>query len=359
MTVDIATRNAAPVVATHMSFPQKIEYCQWLAKSDLLPRQYREKPANVLWAIEYGDAVGLSGVVAINGVHVIEGKPSPAASTAAALVRSKGHKLRVWFDPRVEGAEFGAAFAELTRRDDPDFTFRASWSVEDSLRAEICKLEGGQLLQWSSKHSKWQVGNWQKFTRQMCKARALGEVCRDGAQDVLLGLIYLAEENPDVELDGSGQIVSPEWETPPTRDPGPVRTSDLTSRPAEARPLAEHVVNVPATMTEPVAYDESGEPPQPLTKRTSNALFALFGEAGLGGRDEVTRAQRIRISELLSGREGLTSSADLTEDDGRVIEDALRAQGDQASAWVRQLLDEDDAARTEDAAAAAEADGGE
>lgn len=347
MTVDIATRNAAPVAATHMTFPQKIEYCQWLAKSDLLPRQYREKPANVLWAIEYGDAVGLSGVVAINGVHVIEGKPSPAASTAAALVRSKGHKLRVWFDPRAEGTKYGAAFAELRRRDDPDFTFQASWSVEDSLRAEICKLENGQLLQWSSKHSKWQVGNWQKFTRQMCKARALGEVCRDGAQDVLLGLIYLAEENPDVELDGSGQVVSPEWETPPS-GPGPVRASDLTNRPAAARSLAEHAVVEDADgIPRPLTRDEV---PQPLTKRTSNALFALFSEAGLGGRDEATRAQRIRISELLSGREALTSSADLTEDDGRVIEDALRAQGDQVSAWVRQLLDEDDAARAADAA---------
>jgi phage recombination protein Bet len=125
----------------------------------------------------------------------------------------------------------------------------------------------------------------------------------------------------------------------------PIRTSDLTNRPAAARPLAEH-----AAPTADVEDADEVEGPQPLTKRTSNALFALFSEAGLGGRDEATRAQRIRISELLSGREALTSSTDLTEDDGRVIEDSLRAQGDQASAYVRQLLDEDDAARAADAA---------
>lgn len=151
-------------------------------------------------------------------------------------------------------------------------------------------------------------------------------------------------------------------------DAPPVRTSDLTNRPAAARPLAEHATPVADDVVDAAIHEAScvsgrpctcgAEPPQPLTKRTSNALFALFGEAGLGGRDEATRAQRIRISELLSGREALTSSADLTEDDGRVIEDSLRAQGDQVSAYVRQLLDEDDAARVEDAAAA-EADGGE
>jgi hypothetical protein len=353
MTVDIATRNApvlVPPPQRQMTFPEKVKYADFLAASDLLPAQYRRKPANVLWAMEYGDAVGLATVVAINGVHVIEGKPSPAASTASALVRSKGHKLRVWYERTAEGCEFGRAVAELVRRDDPDFTFRATWSVEDSVRAEICQVRDGQIVHRTRQGN---AGNWQKFPVQMMKARVLGEVCRDGAQDVLLGLVYLAEEHPDVELDEAGQVVSAEWDAPPTRDfPGPVRTSDLTTPPAEARPLAEHAVaatDLPATMTEPANYadDEFTEPPQPLTRRTSNALFALFGEAGLGGRDEETRAERIRVSEILSGREGLTSSSDLSEDDGRVIEDALRAQGDQIAPYVQQLLADDGAAEGE------------
>lgn len=354
MTVDIAARTAPALTIPpqrQMTFPEKVKYADFLAASDLLPAQYRRKPANVLWAMEYGDAVGLATVVAINGVHVIEGKPSPAAATASALVRSKGHKLRVWYERSAEGCQFGRAVAELVRRDDPDFTFRATWSIEDSVRAEICQVSERQIIHRTRQGN---AGNWQKFPVQMMKARVLGEVCRDGAQDVLLGLIYLAEEHPDVELDDAGQIVSPAWEAPPGRDlPGPVRASDLTSQPAGARPLAEHaVVDLPPTMTEPVSYsdDEYTEAPQPLTRRTSNALFALFSEAGLGDKDETTRARRIRVSELLSGREGLVSSTDLTENDGRVIEDALRAQGDQAAAYVQQLLAEDDAERAADAA---------
>lgn len=345
MTVDLATRPVPTLVAPsqrRMSFSEKLKYADFLAASDLLPAQYRRKPANVLWAMEYGDAVGLETVVAINGVHVIEGKPSPAAATAAALVRSQGHKLHVWFDPHAEGTQFGKAYAELIRRDDPDFTFRGEWSVEDAVRAEICKVIDGQIVH---RTSNGKTGNYQKFPKAMCKARALGEVCRDGAQDVLLGLIYLAEEHPDVELSDSGQIVSSDWESPAARDfPGPVRTSDLTDRPAEARPLTDHVIQEADVddVTEAVSSQ------LPLTKRTGNAMFALFSEAGLGGRDEVTRKRRIRVSELLSGREGLTSSNDLTEDDGLVIEHALRAQGDQVAEFVRDLLADDDAQRATD-----------
>jgi hypothetical protein len=342
MTVDIATRNApvlVPPPQRQMTFPEKVKYADFLAASDLLPAQYRRKPANVLWAMEYGDAVGLATVVAINGVHVIEGKPSPAASTASALVRSKGHKLRVWFERATEGCEFGRAVAELVRRDDPDFVFRATWSIEDSVRAEICQVRDGQIVHRTRQGN---AGNWQKFPVQMMKARVLGEVCRDGAQDVLLGLVYLAEEHPDVELDDTGQIVSADWDAPPSRDfPGPVRTSDLTTPPVEARPLAEHAVTAPAEHDAPPEHVYPDERWRPMAKRTGNALFALFGEAGLGGRDEETRAARIRVSEILSGREGLTSSNDLSEDDGRVIEDALRAQGDQIVSYVQQLLADD------------------
>jgi phage recombination protein Bet len=193
------------------------------------------------------------------------------------------------------------------------------------------KRDGGLMGQWRTKPA-----------HMIAKVAEAASLRKAFPQD--LSGLYTDDEMAQVDRQHHDHAVT-DHGAAPAHDS--VRASDLTNRPEGARPLAEHAA--PAAEPEEATVVEAVDGPQSLTRRTSNALFALFNEAGLGGRDETTRAQRIRISELLSGREALTSSADLTEDDGRVIEDALRAQGDQASAWVRQLLDEDDAARAADA----------
>ena len=77
------------------TLPMKVSYARELANSGLLPAAYRRNPGNVLYAIEYGDMLGLSPMAAITGVHIIEGKPSASAGLISALVRRAGHKLRV------------------------------------------------------------------------------------------------------------------------------------------------------------------------------------------------------------------------------------------------------------------------
>ena len=82
----------------HRSLTERKEYSEALAASDLLPKQYRNAPANVLVALEYGNALGLSPMAAIQGIHVVEGKPTASAQLIGALVRNAGHRLRVQGD---------------------------------------------------------------------------------------------------------------------------------------------------------------------------------------------------------------------------------------------------------------------
>ena len=43
----------------------------------MLPRAYRDKPGNVLLAVEYAQSLGIpAGQVLAGSVHVIDGKPS-------------------------------------------------------------------------------------------------------------------------------------------------------------------------------------------------------------------------------------------------------------------------------------------
>lgn len=327
----MAVQNQA--VPVPMTFPQKLAYSAELAKSGLLPSQFRQNPASVLWAVEYAEALGLKGVVAIASIHVIEGKPAPSAAMAAGLIRSKGHVLRVYVTPPTDEHKWGTAVAELTRKDDPDFTFRAEWSVEDAIRAEICKLgegkDAGKLLQFTQKNG-WVVGNWQKFPRQMMKARVLGEVCRDGATDVLLGLHYLAEELEEVELDSNGSAIS-------TGTIPPVSVSTVE---ADARPAGDHTPAVSGDVSTP-------GPLAPISRAVQADMMILFRSAGIGGKTAGDRAKRLRVCEILTDRT-LTTSADLTDEDGRVVVEALRVAGEDVTTYVADLLAADQAERAED-----------
>ena len=149
---------------------QKMMYADYLAKSSLLPVDYRGKPANVLLAIEAGDALGVRPLTAINMIHVIQGKPTISSGLMAALVRQAGHRLRVEYDGTT-------ATATVWRKDDPEFAFTAVWTWERAQQAGLTSKD-----------------NWKHYKGPMLKARAISEVCRDACPEVLAGIAYTPEE---------------------------------------------------------------------------------------------------------------------------------------------------------------------
>lgn len=150
---------------------QRIRYAQHIAQSGLLPAAYRGRPANVLVAIETGNMLGIAPMAALHNIFVVDGKPTLSAALMGALVRRAGHKFRVW----AEGED--KAIAELVRADDPGFTYRAVWTTQRAKDADLLRKDV-----------------WKKYRVNMLKNRAASEVCRDGAQDVFLGPVYVPEE---------------------------------------------------------------------------------------------------------------------------------------------------------------------
>jgi len=193
------------------SLPEKIDYADRLCNAVLLPAQYRDKPANILWAIEYGETLGITPMAAITGVHVIEGKPSASAALISGLVRRAGHKLR------VTGDAFSAT-AQIIRADDPEYTFSVTFTIED---ARTAGLTGKPV--------------WKNYPASMLKSRAITQVARDACEEILFGLHYTPEElGAETDADGNpvelrtaqrGAIPQDEWQTPApavfhTIDPG-------------------------------------------------------------------------------------------------------------------------------------------
>ncbi|MFB7910232.1 hypothetical protein ACFC1T_27740 [Kitasatospora sp. NPDC056076] len=158
----------------------QMDYAKALAQSSLLPRQYQNQPANLLWAIAYGQTLGVDPMTAVQSIHVINGKPTASADLIAGLVRRAGHKLRVTGDDK-------RAEVVIIRSDDPDFEFRAVWTID---RAQAAKLTGKDT--------------WKQFPAAMLRARAITEAARSACSEILQGTIYTPEElGAYVDQDGN------------------------------------------------------------------------------------------------------------------------------------------------------------
>lgn len=173
----------------------RINYARTLAGAgDLIPSGLREagkpSPGKILLVAETGSMLGIHPVAALQGVNVIDGKPTLSPALMSALVRKAGHTLRVATSGQIKDKTFTAT-ATLIRRDDPRNPFVVTWGFE---RAERAGLVG--------------KGAWGKYPEAMFKARAISEVCREGAQDVFLGAAYTPEEL-GANVDSEGQFTAP------------------------------------------------------------------------------------------------------------------------------------------------------
>ena len=157
----------------------KVEYAQTLAHSNLLPKHFQNNPANLLYAIEFAEALGMKPIHAITSVHVINGKPSASADLIGTMVRRAGHRLRVTGDDTF-------AEAVLVRADDPDFEFRARWDMDKARKAGL------------------NTATWKAYPGAMLRSRAITEVCRSGAPDALHGIQHSTEE-----LQSLGEVSRP------------------------------------------------------------------------------------------------------------------------------------------------------
>lgn len=176
----MSTNSAALAVMTDPgALKERMQYAQALAASNLIPKHFQGQPANVLIAVEYGKALGIDTIIAINGIAVINGKPSMSSDLMSSMVRRAGHKLRI-----TEDTENKSVTAILIRADDPDHEFKATW---DEAKARDAGL-------WGKRDRNGAPTPWVLYPLQMLRARAISEVCRQGASDALSGVIYTPEE---------------------------------------------------------------------------------------------------------------------------------------------------------------------
>lgn len=142
----------------------------------LVPYQMRGNMGDMYLLMQIAKHLDIPFVTALRGLSFIgdkDVKPAMTAQLMSALVRNAGHTLREQWD-----AETNTATATLIRNDDPSFEHVAIWDEE---KARVAGL-------WES------TPTWIQYPKAMLTARAMSEVCRHAASEVLLGFSYVPEE---------------------------------------------------------------------------------------------------------------------------------------------------------------------
>ena len=63
-------------LTTSLALRSKLEYAEELAKSDLIPREFQRKPANILIAMDMAERVDLPPAMVLQSLYVVPGKPA-------------------------------------------------------------------------------------------------------------------------------------------------------------------------------------------------------------------------------------------------------------------------------------------
>lgn len=168
---------------------EAMHYAETLAKSSFVPAPYRNKPEDILPALQMGAELGLAPLQALQNIASINGKPSIYGDAALALVKSS----HVCEDVREEeignpndGDRWGYRCTAIRRGKAPVVV---TFTVADAKKAGL----------WGK------AGPWTSYPKRMLQMRARGFALRDAFPDVLKGLIT-AEEAQDMPTE---KVINP------------------------------------------------------------------------------------------------------------------------------------------------------
>jgi hypothetical protein len=171
---EVAKRETLPTFnLTPQTLSEAMQLAKLMAESDLVPKDYRDKPGNVLIAVQMGAEIGLSPMASVQSVAVINGKPSIYGDAGKAILLAAGCAIRESDSEEIR--KTGVARCTITRPDGQEIS--RTFSKED---AKAAGLLGKQ-------------GPWSQYPERMLAWRAFWFAARDGAADYLKGMAGFEE----------------------------------------------------------------------------------------------------------------------------------------------------------------------
>lgn len=179
---EITIQNAqrGELLPAPKSTAEAMELAKTLASSQLIPKAFQQRPGDVFVAMMWSHSLGIPIVQGLQGIAVINGKPSLYGDALLAVCMGSGQMADI--EESVTGsADNLTATCKVTRRGKPTPVV-STFSMADARAAGLLG----------------KPGPWKQYTSRMLKMRARAFALRDAFPDVLSG-IASAEEMQDVE----------------------------------------------------------------------------------------------------------------------------------------------------------------
>lgn len=157
------------------TFEEAYRFANLMSESDLIPREFQKKPANVLVAVQLGMELGVAPMQAIQNIAVINGRPVIWGDLLPAIVLASG--IMEQFEETGDDKE---ARCTVKRKNLAPIT--RVFTIEEAKKAGLIDRSDA----------------WKKYPKRMLQMRARAFAFRDMFADLLKG-VSIREEVEDYD----------------------------------------------------------------------------------------------------------------------------------------------------------------
>lgn len=151
-----------------------------LAKSNLIPNHLKNKPSDVSIILMHGMELGLSPMMSLSNVYVVEGTPTVSAAAMRSMVEASNLMIDIKITYKEKDNEVYECVCSVLRKGRKSFE-EHSFSMDDAKKAQLASKQ-----------------NWIKYPKRMLYARAVSYAMRSVFGDVTKGFLTIEEMEDSV-----------------------------------------------------------------------------------------------------------------------------------------------------------------
>ena len=190
----IAERNGASVLAVFGNMDY-IKTAQFLSQSQMIPANFRGKPADILLAFNISNNVGFDPFTVMQNMDVIQGKPSWSSKILIALINSCGRYTSLKY-------KFGN---DLNLGGMTCYAYATEKATGEEIVGPTISMKMAQDEGWLTKNG----SKWKTMPEVMIRYRAASFFARLNCPEVLFGM-YTSDEQYEISGGDTNGVPSPD-----------------------------------------------------------------------------------------------------------------------------------------------------